>query len=160
MSSERRVLEVLARYVRAADHRDGAGMASLFVSDAEVEIFHGHGEKANRVAVLRGAQQIGQAVAGMMSPHPALGWSHHTTSDHIVEVTGDTASLDAQFIVFRTLGIQQPAEGWPAGAVGAQGTVVPFEAGYYRSELVLNKGAWLIRKHRINLDLPPAFPAR
>jgi hypothetical protein len=34
MSDERKVQEVLARYVRAADSRDGAAQGSLFTDDA------------------------------------------------------------------------------------------------------------------------------
>jgi len=31
-----------------------------------------------------------------MKPHPPRGWSHHTTHDPIIEVKGDTATLDAR----------------------------------------------------------------
>ena len=31
---------------------------------------------------------------------PTTGWSHHTIHDHIVEVDGERATLDAQFVVF------------------------------------------------------------
>jgi hypothetical protein len=34
----------------------------------------------------------------MMKPHPSRGWSHHTTHDHIIDVNGDDATLDAQFV--------------------------------------------------------------
>jgi hypothetical protein len=68
----------------------------------------------------------------MMRPHPARGWSHHTTQDHIIEVNGDDATIDAQFVVFEVRGKERPATGWPAGTFGAQGAVTPIEAGYYR----------------------------
>ncbi|MCF7545887.1 nuclear transport factor 2 family protein, partial [Pseudomonas petrae] len=90
--------------------------------------------------------------------HPARGWSHHTTHDPIIEVTGDEATLDAQFIVYNTVGFEQPAAGWPQGAVGAQGRVEPIEAGYYQSTLKRVNGRWKIAVHRITLDLPHAFP--
>jgi hypothetical protein len=47
----------------------------------------------------------------------------------------DDATLDAQFLVFEVRGKERPATGWPEGAFGAQGTVQPIEAGYYRPVL-------------------------
>ena len=38
MSDEREIQEVLARYVRAADHRDGAAMRDIFLPEGKVEI--------------------------------------------------------------------------------------------------------------------------
>jgi ketosteroid isomerase-like protein len=159
MNDARAVQQVLARYVRATDRRDGAAMSSLFTPDARVEIFQSDSGKLIKLGELQGAAAIGQAVAGMMAPHPPRGASHHTTHDPIIKVDGDTASIDAQFIVFSTLGFEQPAGGWPPGALGAQGFVRPIEAGYYQSSMVRVDGAWLIAHHRILLDLPAAFPA-
>jgi hypothetical protein len=39
MSEQREIQEVLARYVRAADQRDGAAMGSVFLPDGKVEIY-------------------------------------------------------------------------------------------------------------------------
>jgi hypothetical protein len=53
---------------------------------------------------VRGAQilvlatTIAAAVSQMMKPHPSRGWSHHPTHDHIIDVNGDDATLDAQFV--------------------------------------------------------------
>src|SRR5437899_1426436 len=41
-----------------------------------------------------------------MVPHPPLGWSHHTTHDHLVSVDGDKASIDTQLITFHPLAAQ------------------------------------------------------
>ncbi len=84
------------------------------------------------VGELVGQEAIAAAVSQMMQPHPARGWSHHTTHDHIIEVDGDDATIDAQFVVFEVRGKERPVTGWPEGAFGAQGTVNPIEAGYYR----------------------------
>lgn len=155
----RAVQQVLARYVRAVDRRDASAMSALFIDHAHVEIFYANSVKPSKLGELNGAAMIGQAVAGMMAPHAARAASHHTTHDPIIEVTGDTASIDVQFIVFSTLGAEQPASGWPAGAFGAQGSVTPIEAGYYQSSMVRSDGSWKIAHHRILLDLPAAFPA-
>src|SRR6202051_1560338 len=50
-------------------------------------------------------------VSQMMQPHPAHGWSHHTTHDHIIEVDGDNATIDAQFVVFEVRGKERPHTG-------------------------------------------------
>lgn len=34
---------------------------------------------------------------------------HHTTHDHIIDVNGDDATLDAQFVVFEVRGEERPA---------------------------------------------------
>ncbi len=149
--------QVLARYVRATDRRDCAAMTELFVDDGVVEIYYNNAGVAEKIAELTGAQAIGAATATMMKPHPPRGWSHHTTHDHIVEVVGDEASIDAQFVVFNTVGDARPEGGWPAGASGAQGTITPIESGYYRPRLRRLDGMWKIVRHEIVLDQPMAF---
>lgn len=158
MDDERQVEEVLARYVRAVDWRDGPSLAALFEDDAHVEIFYGTGKDSEKLGELRGAQTIGAAVAGAMAPHPPRGWSHHTTSNPIVEVCGDQATLDVQFIVSNVVGRERPSAGWPAGSLGAQGTITPIESGYYRSTMRRIDGGWKISEHRIRHDMPYAFP--
>jgi hypothetical protein len=157
MSEQREVQQVLARYVRAADQRDGAAMSSLFIDEARVEIYEGQ-QAPRQIGLIEGSGAIGAAVAGMMKPHPASGWSHHTSHDPIIDVEGDVATIDVQFIVYDTIGASRPPTGWPETAFGAQGCVVPIEAGYYRSRLIREERQWKIDVHRIYLDLPMAFP--
>lgn len=157
MSTQREVQQVLAGYVRAADRRDAAAMSGLFVDAALVEIYEGQ-QAPRQIGLIEGAGAIGAAVAGLMKPHRAGGWSHHTTHDPIIEVDGDAATIDVQFIVYDTTGAAKPSTGWPGDAFGAQGRVVPIEAGYYRSHLVRRNHQWKIAVHRIYLDLPMAFP--
>jgi ketosteroid isomerase-like protein len=160
MDDERRIEEVVARYVRAVDHRDPATMADIFIDDALVEIFcYGEGE-LEPLGQVQGADNIGKAVAGLMAPHPPRGWSHHTTLNPIIAVTGDTATYDAQFLVYNVLADKRPDEGWPAGASGAQGAITPpIESGYWYTTLARTDGHWKIAKHIIKHDLPYAFPA-
>ena len=105
-----------------------------------------------------GGESVRYAVENFMAPHPERGSSHHITADHIIEVRGDEAHMNAQFIVFRILGDARPADGWPEGALGAQGTVQPIESGYYDTDLRRIDGEWKIVHHRIWLDLPMALP--
>jgi hypothetical protein len=46
------------------------------------------------------------------------------------------------------------------GASGAQGTVQPIEAGYYRPILRRVDGVWKITTMRITHSLPMAFPGQ
>jgi hypothetical protein len=156
MTDERQIDHVIAAYVRAADHRDSSAMSDLFATDATVEIHTRGADGLEPLGTLGGADAIGQAVAGMMAPHPPRGWSHHTTFNHIVTVDGDDGHLDAQFLVYNVLGDERPADGWPTG--GAQGTITPIESGYLRSDLRRVDGRWRITHHAITHDLPYAVP--
>ena len=97
MSAENEITEIVSRYTRAADRRDGAAMAALFETDAVSEIYlHGPAGVDDRepLGKLTGAEQIEAAVTNAMAPHPPLGWSHHTTYDHLLTVNGDEASIE------------------------------------------------------------------
>jgi hypothetical protein len=158
MSERHAVQEQLARYVRATDHRDGAAMAKLFAPDGRVELFYANRDTHQLIGELIGREAIASAVANMLKRHPPRGWSHHTTLDHIIEIDGDRATIDAQFIVYSVQGAERPSEGWPADAFGAQGTVRPIESGYYRPILRRTSEGWLFETHRIYMDIPMAFP--
>ena len=132
-------------------------MGSLFLPEGKVEMFYNNSGTAELLGELIGPQAIGAAVTAMMKPHPPRGWSHHTTHDPIIEVDGDTATLDAQFVVFGVVGAEKPEAGWPAGASAAQGTITPIESGYYRPILKKVDGRWMMAHQRIYLDLPIAY---
>ena len=108
MSPEHEVLEILARYVRAVDYRDSAGMASLFSSDGQVCVFYNNAGSSELVFKISGPEAIAKSMTDLMAPHPKRGWSHHTTHDHITRVNGDFATIDAQFIRFDSLGDARP----------------------------------------------------
>ena len=157
MSDEREIQEVMARYVRAADYRDGAAMSNIFLPESRAEIFYNNAGTAELLGELVGAEAIGAAIATLMKPHPPRGWSHHTTHDPIIDVKGDTAMLDVHFVVFNVVGAEKPEGGWPAGASGAQGTIIPIESGYYRPTLKKVDGRWMMAHHRVYHDIPYAF---
>jgi len=160
MSEEQKVREVLARYVRATDARDGVAQGSLFTDDAIVQICAKTGPESYEPvgAALIGGDGVRSAVEQFMAPHPELGSSHHVTADHLIAINGERAHLNAQFIVFEVRGDVRPAGGWPAGVFGAQGSVRPIESGYYDTELRLVDGEWKIVGHRVLMDLPVALP--
>jgi hypothetical protein len=94
-----------------------------------------------------------------MAPHPPLGWSHHTTYDHLVSVDGDSdaASIETQFITFNVVGNRKPEGGWPAGTFGAQGTITPIESGYYRFAFRQTDGVWRISHLDVIHDISYVF---
>ncbi|MDX3262167.1 nuclear transport factor 2 family protein [Streptomyces sp. MI02-2A] len=161
MSDERKIQEVLARYVRATDRRDGKAQGALFTDDAVMQI---HVKKAGRDSYepfgdpLIGGAGVEYAVENLMAPHPEGGSSHHTTADHIIDVDRDDARISAQFVVFSVQAAARPADGWPEGAFGAQGTVRPIESGYYETALRRVDGEWKIVKHDVLMDMPIAIP--
>src|ERR1700722_15631831 len=157
MSDELAVQQVLAHYVRAHDRREGAAMAALFTPQARVEIFYNNAGELEPLGALVGREAIANAVVPMMKPHPPLGWSHNATDGLLIEIDGDRATVDAQFMVFNILGAKKPDTGWPKDAHGAQGTITPIESGYYRQNLVRVNGTWLIESLRIIHNLPFAF---
>jgi hypothetical protein len=160
MSDERDVQEVLAQYVRATDRRDGATQGALFTSDAIIEMFAktGPGTYEPVGEPMIGGAAVEYAVDNFMAPHPEGGSSHHVTADHLITVDGDTAHLNAQFIVFETRAASRPADGWPEGTFGAQATVRPIESGYYDTDLRRVGDDWKITHHRVLLDMPLVLP--
>jgi SnoaL-like domain len=160
VSDERQISQVLAKYVRATDARDGAAQGALFTDDAVIQIFSktGPGEWSPVGEPLVGGAAVEFAVNNYMAPHPEGGSSHHMTADHIIDVVGDRAHLSSQFVVFKTQGAQRPGDGWPAGTAGVQGTVQPIESGYYETDLQKIDGVWMITAHQVRLDLPMVLP--
>src|SRR5471032_315265 len=114
MSDELAVQQVLARYSRAHDRRDGAAMGSLFTPEARVTIFYNNNPdgKPELIGELTGREAIAQATMHMMKPHPPRGWSHNATDGLLIDIDGDRATVDAQFMVFSILGDAKPASGW------------------------------------------------
>ncbi len=161
MSTENEIREIVSRYTRAADRRDGDAMAALFETDAVSEVYlHGPGGADDRepLGKLAGAEQIGAAVTNAMAPHPPLGWSHHTTYDPLVTIDGDDdASIEVQFITYDVVGASKPEGGWPDGTFGAQGTIKPIESGYYRFTFHRTDRAWRISHQEVIHDIPYVF---
>jgi hypothetical protein len=160
MSDERQIIELLARYVRGLDRRDGSAVAALFTADATsantVKDPRG-GEPSPMGPTLEGSALIEMAVSEWMIPLPAGTSSHHTTFDHIVTVDGDGAHLSAQFIVFETVAAEEPAGGWAPGARGPQGTVSATESGYYDFDVVRTPDGWRFTRQTGVADMPYAI---
>jgi hypothetical protein len=134
-------------------------MAALFTPEARVTIFYNNNPdgEPELIGEIAGREAIGQAVTHMMKPHPPRGWSHNATDGLLIDIDGDRATVDAQFMVFSILGDAKPANGWPQGASGTMGTITPIESGYYNQKLVRVDGQWLIESLQVSHNLPFAF---
>jgi hypothetical protein len=75
-----------------------------------------------------------------------------------VEIQGNTANLNVQFLTWDVQGATEPATGWPTGTVGAQGTIKPVEVGYYDFAFQRVGSTWEISDLRILHDLPVVLP--
>src|ERR1700735_1690372 len=159
VSDELAVQQVLARYSRAHDRRDGAAMGALFTPEARVTIlYHNNPDGGPElIGELAGREAIAQAATHLMKPHPPRGWSHNATDGLLIEIDRDHATVDAQFMAFTILGDAKPARGRPAGAAGAMGTITPIKSGYYKQNLVRVDGQWLIESLQVRHNLPFAF---
>jgi hypothetical protein len=142
MSTERQIEEILARYMRASDTRDGAAQAALFAPGAVIQMWsrNQHGEYVKSAPQFH-AEDIEQAVATMIEPHPPGGFSHHMTTDHIITVDGTKAHVSAQFIVYQVRSAPEPP-------------VRPVESGYFEIDLELRDNAWKIVRSDVKVDLP------
>jgi hypothetical protein len=80
MSEERAVQQVLARYVRGTDARDGAAVAAVFTEDGRVEVSYNNSGKLEPLGELVGretdrcrcfADDETAPFAGLEPPHDA-----------------------------------------------------------------------------------------
>ncbi|MEO6315253.1 MAG: nuclear transport factor 2 family protein [Chitinophagaceae bacterium] len=157
MSPERAVQQVLAKYVRAADRLDAVAICNLFVAGGKVEVSYANDGKQELIFVLTGHAEISHGISDIMRPHPPGGWSQHTTFDPIIEVSGEYATCDVQFIRFDTLGNDQATAGWPGVTKGVAEAILPTESGYYQSILQKKADDWKIANLKIFHELPFAI---
>jgi len=160
MNDRQEIPEVLARYVQALEERDGDALAALFAPDGEFQVFSRYGREEY---VALDADVVGHdALRAMMKSGalpPGRGM-HYLTTDHIVAITGDAATLRAQFVVVESNASPRPENGWPAGADLMQGKLALIMIGYYESCLRKIGGSWLFTRHQVKHSLPMAIPVK
>jgi hypothetical protein len=158
-SAESQVQQVLAHYVRDTDHRDGAALSALFTTNGSVKISAKDDKGAyTAVGTLTGRDAISYAVTHLQAPLGELASEQHSITAPVTDVKGNKAHLNVQFITFAIQGTKEPVGGWPAGTAGVQGTVKPYESGYYDADMTKVHGSWKITQLRILGDLPMVLP--
>src|SRR5690625_6553895 len=78
------VLDLLARFVHCLDRRDFDGYAALFTEDCRLNLPH---------ATHRGRAGLAAFVSADLGGYAA---THHSTSDHLVRLDGDTAVVRSE----------------------------------------------------------------
>jgi SnoaL-like domain len=157
MGDRNEILEVLARYARALEERDGRAVAALFAPDGEFTLFGRYGSDDY---VYAGVHVVGRdnirAMIEIDSIPPGRGM-HYLTSDHIVEISGDEASMNAQFVAVESNADLRSESSWGTAAGIVHGTLALTMIGRYDSRLRRTDGRWVFTTHRVKHSLPIAL---
>jgi uncharacterized protein (TIGR02246 family) len=157
MTDRHEVTEVLARYVRALEARDAKAVAALFAPDGVFEIASRYGrEDYTTRATVVGRDKIQALMESGVLP-PGRG-THYLTTDHIVEIDGNEARMDAQFLTIESDADSTSEQSWTLGAAMLQGTLALTMVGHYSSVLRRIDGHWMLTSHRVKHNLPLAVP--
>jgi hypothetical protein len=133
--------------------------AALFTTNGSVKISAKDDKGAyTAVGTLTGRDAISYAVTHLQAPLGELASEQHSITAPVTDVKGNKAHLNVQFITFAIQGTKEPVGGWPAGTAGVQGTVKPYESGYYDADMTKVHGSWKITQLRILGDLPMVLP--
>lgn len=97
------VLDLLARFVHCLDQRDFHGYAALFTEDCRLVLPH---------ATHHGRAGLAAFVTADLGDYAE---THHSTSDHLVRVDGDTAVVRSQMRAVHLRSAGDPADWWAVG---------------------------------------------
>ncbi|WP_017613926.1 nuclear transport factor 2 family protein [Nocardiopsis salina] len=97
------LLDLLARFVHCLDRRDFEGYAALFTEDCRLSLPH---------ASHHGRAGLAAFVAADLGGYAA---THHSTSDHLVRIEGDTATVRSQMWAVHLRSSQDPKDWWAVG---------------------------------------------
>jgi len=144
LTSSDQIRNLVARYVRNVDLRDHQAQIALFSTDAAIRMLSSsNGEEELRYGPLIGGAAFADASAALRQAMPANRVDRHCTTDHLISIEGDIATLDAQFLVVRT-------EALDTG--GCSTDIV--ETGHYRWAFRRDAHGWLACTLDIVLDSP------
>lgn len=137
------IQDVLSRYVRFTDDRDADAQSALFTEDGMIRFFSRSGAEPYKPhdEPYIGHKEI-RRIMEEWPPLPKGVYMHHITSDHLVEVDGDAATMHAQFILMAAAAEPEPEGGWPEAIQGTRGTISPVTIGFYDAKLRKVAGAW------------------
>jgi hypothetical protein len=119
------IRRTLAAYCRLCDEGDFAGLAGQFAPDATFAF-------GDAVATGRPA-----LVAWFETNHPPERRGKHLTMNTIVDVTGDSATVESDFVHLRVI----------------DGVITPEIAGRYVDTFVRLDGRWLIERRDARMDM-------
>ncbi|MGI5135405.1 nuclear transport factor 2 family protein [Streptomyces sp. CA-106110] len=159
MNDKHEIQDVLSRYVRATDERDPEALAALFAEDGVFQFFGRSGTEKYQSSgkPIVGPEAIKEFVEGW-HPLPERAYLHHLTTDHVIEVAGDQATMNAQWIVMSTVAEPEPEGGWSKGHAGVHGSVAPTMIGFYDAILRRIDGVWKLTRFDVLHSLPLVIP--
>jgi uncharacterized protein (TIGR02246 family) len=126
------ILDVIARYNRAADERDVEATVALYTEDGYID---------GDFSTARGREGLRADLPGIFEMEGTL--KRHVTTNHIIEGDGDTATVRSMLVVL---------EGETAPAVGATSVIA--------DELRKVDGRWLVARHHVKIDPTLALPTQ
>ncbi|WP_072805886.1 nuclear transport factor 2 family protein [Rhodococcoides yunnanense] len=147
------ISRVITEYTRAVDRRDAEGQAEHFLADATVEYLINNGASVQIFeAASVGREQIAERVRTLAAnaAQRATSWNHHVTSNYLIDVTGDTARLEARYIAYRVVP-NLTAEGVSISG----GELFPYSIGFYRADLERTGEGWKFARLQMVADLHP-----
>lgn len=150
------IVEVLGRYIQALEDRDADAIAALFPPDGQFLNYDRASarEFAPRGAGINGREMIRAAMRA--AARPAGHGFHYFTTDHIVEISGDDATVRANFLAAESTGKVHLAPGWTLAGGMLSGSIALTMTGRYESELRRFQGRWLLTVHRVKQNLSHA----
>ena len=156
LSDEEQIRELISRYARAADTRDADAFRQIFTPDLATQNFVRQLDGALVSSNTQSGHSIEVFMGGLakLVEHPHDFRVHHFTHDPLIEIHGDVAYMNTQFLVTAST----PLKVIPEGATGDMGTVTTTLTGYYDDVLRKTNGRWYISEHRVIVDFPFVFP--
>jgi SnoaL-like domain len=151
MDVERLVDHVLLKYLHAANSRDGAAAIDLFASDAVIQVYERKGETYALVDEVMGKELINYLVTTFLPFHEGHEAVRRLTTDHLVEVNGDAASVTANLFVTKmaTNPAAETIGPKPASDRTTRGIV---QAGLLKAMLVGAGDEWKIKSLKVFND--------
>jgi hypothetical protein len=146
------IVEVVCRYLLAVDNRDGDAARGLFSDHSTIEISVYNGETHQRQIKVMGEEFVGYIIGHLLPGHAVGELCRHMSSDHIVEVEGDTASIRANFLVIASSATADGDIGRTGTAVQNNARVV--QSGFLTTSLIKSNCMWRINRHCVFNDLP------
>ena len=156
MSDRAEIIELLARYVRALEERDGKAVADLYTPDGEFRFYSraGWGKFTERAdgPVAVGREEI-EAVVAVAGIRPIGRGFHYLTTDHIVDIHGDAGTISSHLILVESNTEISPATEWSLGAAILNGALAITMCGRYDSDVRKINGRWLFTVNRVKHNL-------
>ena len=159
------IIEVLARYLHATDGHNGHEAAVLFTPDCMLAVYVMGNGSHTLVDEIMGVELVEYALSHFLPVPPAGMSSRRMSSDHVVTIKDDTASLRASFCIV-TSGLPTIAADASESPPFARRFGQIIQSGFFLIDLVKNNDAWKIARFAVYNDIPgqgmplPSKPAR